>query len=390
MVLSYMSMSIFQEKLSGLRHAIRRAPNPLALPRLRSYSSKAEWGAVMTGEYFTRATKLNGLAQLGMERGEDISELLRASGIDPAVLKHPETAIDYGDFCRLLHRCALAWDLPDLGIRMVRHQAIDFLGPVALVTRMEATVRDAIRAIISNLVLHANATVALLDEDGDTASLILNRRADAPDGRENTELVMAQGKLVLDSVATENVKLLEVSFMHDQGASAKAVSAHFGCPIRYGAQRCALSFDGAILDRPTEKTDTAFHALIKRYFASAHDERRGSTIEMVRSEIARQMEFGQCTLPNVAQALKTSPRNLQRGLHADGTSFRDLVDEWRRNRALVLVTNTRLPLSEVSNALGYSEQSVFSQAFRRWYGDAPLGYRSTQMGAGAARRAVSP
>ena len=37
-------------------------------------------------------------------------------------------------------------------------------------------------------------------------------------------------------------------------------------------------------------------------------------------------------------------------------------------RALSLVTNTRLPLSEVSDALGYSEQSVFTQAFQRWYG----------------------
>jgi AraC-like DNA-binding protein len=33
---------------------------------------------------------------------------------------------------------------------------------------------------------------------------------------------------------------------------------------------------------------------------------------------------------------------------------------------------TRLALSAVAVALGYSEQSVFTQAFRRWYGGTPL------------------
>lgn len=326
--------------------------------------------------YYTRASKLTGLVQIGMDRGANVPGLMCAVGLDPDVLKRPEIAIDYGRFCQLLQRCALAWDLPDLGIRMIRHQAIDFLGPVALVTKMEATVRGAIQAILTNLVIHSNATVAALEEEGNTASMILNRREDAPDGRENAELVMAQGKLVLDTVAAMPVDLFEVSFLHHRGASASAVSAHFECPIRYHADRYALSFDRRLLDRPTEKSDTAYHALIKRYLATAHGEMPGGAKETVRAEVARQMEFGQCTLANVAQALRTSPRNLQRGLQADGTSFRDLVDDWRRKKALLLVTNTRLPLSEVSEALGYAEQSVFSQAFRRWYGNPPLSYRT--------------
>ena len=55
----------------------------------------------------------------------------------------------------------------------------------------------------------------------------------------------------------------------------------------------------------------------------------------------------------------------------EGLSFRIPWDEWRRARALSLVTNTRLPLSEVSEALGYSEQGVYTEAFRCWYGGTP-------------------
>jgi Arabinose-binding domain of AraC transcription regulator, N-term len=141
----------------------------------------------MGRRYSTRATKLAGLVEIAAERGADIDVLIREAGLNQAVLRSPETAIDYGGFCELLWRCAVAWNLPDIGLRMIRYQQIDFLGPVALVTRMERTVRGALQAIIANLVVHANATVAAFEEDadGDTASLILNQRDDAPKERES-------------------------------------------------------------------------------------------------------------------------------------------------------------------------------------------------------------
>lgn len=68
---------------------------------------------------------------------------------------------------------------------------------------------------------------------------------------------------------------------------------------------------------------------------------------------------------------------------AGGLSFRIPWDEWRRARALSLVTNTRLPLSEVSEALGYSEQGVYTEAFRCWYGGTPHRVRMQRLAAGA-------
>ena len=59
---------------------------------------------------------------------------------------------------------------------MALYQQIDVLGPVALVTRMEHTVRE-VRTIVGNLILHSNAVQEVLEEieGSDTASLILSR-----------------------------------------------------------------------------------------------------------------------------------------------------------------------------------------------------------------------
>ena len=158
------------------------------------------------------------------------------------------------------------------------------------------------------------------------------------------------------------------------------MAAHFGCPIRYGAERNALSFDRALLDRPIERSDLAYHALIRRYVTTSAGRGTGRvrwTTCAPRSP--GRWSSGTARWRRVAQSLRLPPRSLQRRLHAEGMSFRDLVDEWRRARALSLVTNTRLPLSEVSEALGYSEQSVFTKAFRRWYGGTPLRFRSQKV-----------
>ena len=104
----------------------------------------------MGGRYYTRATKLAGLAEIAAERGADLHGLMVEVGLEAAALRSPETAIDYAAFCELLRRCAMAWDLPDLGLRMACRQQIDFLGPVALVTRMESMFRGALQAIIAN------------------------------------------------------------------------------------------------------------------------------------------------------------------------------------------------------------------------------------------------
>lgn len=329
------------------------------------------------GCYFTRASKLAGLEDIAPER-DDLMARMRAVSIDPGALRCPEMTVDFGALCALLGDCAQAWNMPDLGLRMARRQGIEVLGPVALIARMERSVRSAVKAINSNLVIHSNVVSVFLEEapDSDAASIIIDLRSDAPNSRESVELILAQAKMVLEAIAETNVPLLEASFRHGRAASAKAVSAYFECPILYGADRNAISFGKAVLDRPLQRRDLAFHGLITRYLATARAEVVENLLEDVRSEVARQMELGICSLENVARSLRLSPRSLQRRLKDHGTAFGDVVGAWRRARALLLVTHTHLPLSKIAEMVGHSEQSTFSRAFRRWFGETPLQCRA--------------
>ena len=223
--------------------------------------------------------------------------------------------------------------------------------------------RAALQAIIANLVIHANATVAAFEEeaDGDTASLILNQRDDAPKGRENTERVMAHGKLVIHSIAGAPVPLVEAAIVHDKGSSGRAVEAfHLSDPLR--RQRNVLTFDRALLDRRIGKSDVAYHALIQGT-RTARAEVEGGTLEEVRAEIPS--DGAEPALQRVADSLRMPPRSLQRRLQAEGLSFRDL---WTSGAGPGRCRWSPTPGCRCRGveALGYSELSVFTQAFRRW------------------------
>jgi AraC-like DNA-binding protein len=66
---------------------------------------------------------------------------------------------------------------------------------------------------------------------------------------------------------------------------------------------------------------------------------------------------------------------LQRKLTAEKTSFRKLVQAVRHELAESYLADDSFTLKEISYLLGFSEQSSFSRAFKRWAGLTPQEFR---------------
>ncbi|WP_259697768.1 helix-turn-helix transcriptional regulator [Pseudomonas protegens] len=77
----------------------------------------------------------------------------------------------------------------------------------------------------------------------------------------------------------------------------------------------------------------------------------------------------------MARLSRTSVRTLKRRLQEEGTSYRQLQSQHRSARALELLGNPALSLTQIAERLGFSDLSSFSQSFKRWFGVAPSAYR---------------
>jgi AraC-like DNA-binding protein len=102
---------------------------------------------------------------------------------------------------------------------------------------------------------------------------------------------------------------------------------------------------------------------------------KDNIIDRVRAVIIDILPSGRVDDERVAEHLSMSVRNLQRRLKARETTFRQLLEGIRKDLALTYVLDADIELVEVAFFLGFSDQSAFSRAFKRWTGRTPSDFR---------------
>jgi AraC-like DNA-binding protein len=151
----------------------------------------------------------------------------------------------------------------------------------------------------------------------------------------------------------------------------------FRCELVFDAPRITYWRDLAVVRRPLPQGDPGLRRQMEEraeHLAAA----LGATDALIRdcrALVARRIAEGVPDLEHAAGELGLSPRSLARRLHERGSSYSRIVDEARRQLALGYVLDASLSLSDIAYLVGFSEQSAFQRAFKRWTGHAPGEYR---------------
>jgi AraC-like DNA-binding protein len=96
-----------------------------------------------------------------------------------------------------------------------------------------------------------------------------------------------------------------------------------------------------------------------------------STTENLKQILFMQFRGRIPTIEEAAAALNITPRNLQRKLQQEQSTFRDIAGQIRKEIALQLMQNPSIKISEVSDILGYSDLTAFRKAFKSWTNSTP-------------------
>jgi AraC-like DNA-binding protein len=147
--------------------------------------------------------------------------------------------------------------------------------------------------------------------------------------------------------------------------------------LRFDAAFNGFAFNTQYLSEPVISADPKQHTLIRQHADAliASLPRAQSVTERVRELLAKELAGGDPNLNNVAEQIPMGARTLGRRLEAEGTTFKDLLDDLRKRSALSYVASSQLPLSEIAFLLGFSQTAAFHRAFKRWTNLTPLEYR---------------
>ncbi len=100
--------------------------------------------------------------------------------------------------------------------------------------------------------------------------------------------------------------------------------------------------------------------------------RRRTLFEEALDAIRRDYSDQSLSLADVAHAIATSRRQLQRVFaEVGGTSFREYLAKVRMRHAAQLLREGAIPVREVAQSVGYRQPAQFAKAFRRHHGTPP-------------------
>jgi AraC-like DNA-binding protein len=318
--------------------------------------------------------------------GRPVRERLQLADLGYVSGDEPELPIPLLSVFEFFRRLA-ALEGPDIAARVVTENSLADLGNLGRVILGSRTPRDALRRVVAALPRYStHELISLKPIHGGLC-------------------VQAGWSLVLDSETMHLTQQFSAALIcglyaaTDRGPAAPRsvrIRAHpvfgiehlrpiFGAPLAISNEATlSVDLDDDVLDSillvggsDLEEAQAEEWDLLKGDSSFSHS---------ARLVLAAMIDEPAASFARLAKASGMHPRSLQRMLTSEGTSFRQLSDELRRERAVRALLANPGAISTAAADIGYAAQSSFSRAVRRWTGSSPKILRP----ATAPRRETDP
>ncbi len=324
--------------------------------------------------------KVVGVATAGASNGRaKRREWFASVGLDGDAPVDPMRMIPDQEYYDLCERVAREGDLGvDLAMKVGASMRCDDYGAFGLAWKSAVDLRRSfLRAVRYGRVLTSVSAYELREEKG-RHYMMLHREGERRLGlRLSNEQTLMAVTQISREVSSEPFSPVAVHFKHPAPERTEAHEDYFECPVHFGADRDALEVSEATLAIPNRLGDPSiskfFDAHLEEELAQLTDEK--GLDKRVRIQISKSLSEGLPTLAEIAARLGLSARTLQRRLSDQGLSFQALVDDSRRQLAERMLRETKYTLCDIAFLTGFSEQSAFTRAFKRWQGMTLRSYR---------------
>lgn len=317
------------------------------------------------------------------ELGGDAESLLEGSGIDGQALDRGETMTTYRQIMAVLERAAERLPCREFGMRLAARQGGAVSGPLGKVMMNSRTFGDALNYVCSHAHGHSLAARIWQERTPGYAGAFFGHEilVDGRLGRDQMiEQLMLLAQLFAQDLTGGRARVRVVQFRHRPLSPLATYRRYFGCKVLFEQDADGVFYADADLARPVVAADHEAYRAAVAYLDTHHTVVRAPLHALVRGAVMQFLWRGQSDNARVAAELKIHPRTLHRRLRAEGTSFQQVKDEVRRDVVLYYLARTDLEVAEISEKLGFAEQSVLARRCRRWFGAPPSVVRQNHAG----------
>lgn len=342
----------------------------------------------MSIQSFTRGpSSAQLLLSFGRDQGVSPRRLLAGTGLDLEQLQDPNSLLLAAQELRLASNLLAALGHPQgLGYEVGARYHFSTYGLFGYGLISSATPADALALALRFLPLtYAFAGIGYRLEGGlGVLSFSLPPVKDLALGEFLLQRDMAAAAVLMQEIVGADFQLSRFTRAGacPAGVAQAASGQILGLRPAYQDGADSLAFAAHFLDRPLPQANPLTVAMCEQMCAQLLARRLAhqGVAARVRQQLDGLPAGVMPCLPSLARLNHTSVRSLKRRLQEEGTTYRQLLAQQRSARALELLGETALSLTQIAERLGFSDLSSFSQSFKRWFGVAPSAYRQDRPG----------
>jgi len=241
------------------------------------------------------------------------------------------------------------------------------------------TLREALKVAAEFPALIANGFALSLEETGGKARLIFSGYSGASDLKVSyAELAISSFKRSCSDILGKDLILEGVTFEGSVLPShAARCEGYLGCAISYSQPRNMMVFDAALLDEYLPMRDAVSHLEVIEACRRQNREYAAEREWLHRVKVILERDLqSPAPLEEVARQMHCSARTLRRQLGVFKTSYRQILDEVRFEKAKLMLKDGKLHTDQIAERLGFCDGAGFRRAFQRWSGLAPGAYKA--------------
>lgn len=327
---------------------------------------------------------VHSLADAVLSLGQDPAPLLAQYGLDEARLGEAGARLSIPRYMRLGHSAIQLTGEPALGLRMGQVSRISQAGLAGVAAAQAPTVREAARTLIRFEALYGSnyRGHSSFHEEADGAWLRFYSISPYNDyNRFVVDSILSSWLQQLSAVAGSALRAEQIDIEFEAPAYAAQYAPLSEHPVNFGAgvNQLRLSQLSLGLRNPEHCPSTWRHLVLLCERELEQLTRTRSLRERITGLLGPLLNGGrEPGLEEVAARLKLPTWTLRRKLADEGTRFRAILNDTRRDLAMTYIRDTELAFGEIAYLLGFASAEAFQRAFKRWNGQTPGEFRRSQ------------
>lgn len=322
---------------------------------------------------------INHLIDVARLMGADLSAIEETLGLDAEGLGDINGRVPFATEDALYTEILNQLDDPWFGLHMGENVRPNSIGVLGYATMSSRNLGEAVGLMVRYEHFRSEAGICDMDVDDQTFSISWQAYDNAIEAhRHRVESAFSSWVSYGRWITRSQNNPLRVQFRHKAPSSdISEYTRIFQCPVEFEAAENRITLDASLLDIPLADADEDVHRLMRARVEQvlANYRARGDFLARVRLMMTEALPLGAPTLETLADALDLKPWTLRRRLSAEGADFTSLLDQVRIHLAQRYLADPHHPISDIASLLGYSEQSAFNRAFKRWFKCTPATYR---------------